>query len=100
MAKEKLNIPIAKTEFDDEDFQAQLKPLKSDWTVQGPHVKEFKEKWSAFKGAKYSIATTSSTSDLHMQLVALDLEEDDEIIVPALTWISSANVVEIDCKKI
>ena len=45
-------------------------------------------------GAKYSIATTSCTSALHMSLVALDLKEDDEVIVPAFTWISSANVVE------
>ena len=94
MEREKLNIPIAKTEFDDKDFQAQLKPLKSGWIVQGPYVKEFEKKWSAFTGAKYSIATTSCTSALHMSLVALDLKEDDEIIVPAFTWISSAAVVE------
>ena len=43
MAREKLNIPIAKTEFDDKDFQAQLKPLKSGWIVQGPYVKEFEK---------------------------------------------------------
>ena len=48
MAKEKLNIPIAKTEFNDEDFQAQLKPLESGWIVQGPYVEEFEDKWSAF----------------------------------------------------
>ena len=117
MAKEKLNIPIAKTEFDDEDFQAQLKPLKSGWIVQGPHVKEFEDKWNSFSGANHSIATTSCTSSLHMSLIALDIKEEDEVIVPAFTWISSANVVEhvkakvifcdisldtfnIDCEKI
>jgi len=94
MAKEKLNIPIAKTEFNKEDFQAQVKPLKSGWIVQGPYVKEFEDKWNSFSGANHSIATTSCTSALHMSLIALDLKEEDEVIVPAFTWISSANVVE------
>ena len=48
--KKKLNIPIAKTEFNDEDFQAQLKPLESGWIVQGPYVEEFENKWNSFLG--------------------------------------------------
>ena len=117
MAKEKLNIPIAKTDFIEEDFHAQLKPLETGWIVQGPYVREFEERWNSFTGAECSIATTSCTSALHMSLVALDIKVDDEVIVPAFTWISSANVVEhikakvvfcdidlktfnMDCKKI
>ena len=64
------------------------------WVVQGPYTKEFEEKWSEFTGAKHSIAVTSCTTALHLSLAALGLQPGDEVIVPAFTWISSANVVE------
>jgi len=62
--------------------------------VQGPKVREFEEKWSAFTGAEHSVAVTSCTSALHLSLVALGFGPGDEAIVPAFTWISTANVVE------
>jgi len=62
--------------------------------VQGPKVREFEEKWSKFTHAEYSIAVTSCTSALHLSLAALGFGPGDEAIVPAFTWISTANVVE------
>ena len=62
--------------------------------MQGPKVKEFEEKWSSFTEAKHSIAVTSCTSALHLSLAASGFGDGDEAIVPAFTWISTANVVE------
>ncbi|MBL6964375.1 MAG: DegT/DnrJ/EryC1/StrS family aminotransferase [Bacteroidetes bacterium] len=90
----RFNIPIAKTAFTEAELDAVLKPLESGWVVQGPYVQEFEQKWSAFTGAKHSIATTSCTTALELSLVALGIKPDDEIIVPAFTWIATANVVE------
>ena len=56
--------------------------------------KDFEDKWSKFTGAAESIAVTSCTSAMHLLLEALDLQDDFEVIVPAFTWISTANVVE------
>ena len=89
-----MNIPIAKTTLLDKEINAVLDPLKSGWLVQGPKVKEFEEKWSTFTSANYSTAVTSCTSALHLSLVALGFGPGDEAIVPAFTWISTANVVE------
>jgi len=89
-----LNIPIAKTNLLDTEINAVLDPLRSGWLVQGPKVKEFEEKWSNFTGAKHSIAVTSCTSALHLSLAASGFGNGDEAIVPAFTWISTANVVE------
>jgi len=89
-----LNIPIAKTNLLDTEINAVLDPLQSGWLVQGPKVKEFEEKWSNFTGAKHSIAVTSCTSALHLSLAASGFGSGDEAIVPAFTWISTANVVE------
>jgi len=87
-------IPIARTSLTEEEVQSVLGPLRSGWLVQGPHVHEFEEKWSQFTGAKHSVAVTSCTSALHLSLLALGIGPGDEVIVPAFTWVSTANVVE------
>jgi len=89
-----LNIPIARTNLLDSEINSVLEPLQSGWLVQGPKVKEFEDKWSDFTGASNSIAVTSCTSGLHLSLAASGFRPGDEAIVPAFTWISTANVVE------
>ena len=89
-----MNIPIARTSLTDQEINSVLEPLRSGWLVQGPKVKEFEEKWSAFTDAKHSIAVTSCTTALHLSLAALGFGPGDEAIVPAFTWIATANVVE------
>ncbi len=88
------NIPIARTCLSDSEIQSVLEPLKNGWLVQGPKVKEFEELWNAFTGSRHSIAVTSCTSALHLSLVALGFGPGDEAIVPAFTWIATANVIE------
>lgn len=90
----KMSIPIVRTSFTEEEIDSVLKPLRSGWLVQGPKVREFEEKWSAFTNSRHSIAVTSCTSALHLSLAALGFGPGDEAIVPAFTWISTANVVE------
>jgi len=89
-----MKIPIAKTNLTKDEINSVLEPLESGWLVQGPKVQEFEKKWSDFTGAKHSIAVTSCTTALHLSLAALEIGQDDEVIVPAFTWISTANVVE------
>ena len=89
-----MKIPIARTSLTSKEMQSVLGPLESGWLVQGPKVREFENKWSSFTGAKHSIAVTSCTSALHLSLAALGFERGDEAIVPAFTWISTANVIE------
>lgn len=90
----KISVPIARTILTEAEIESVLAPLRSGWLVQGPKVREFEEKWSAFVGAKHSVAVTSCTSALHLALAGLGFGPGDEAIVPAFTWISTANVVE------
>ena len=90
----KKQVPIARTNLTEDEILSVLGPLRSGWLVQGPKVVEFEEKWSAFTGARHSIAVTSCTSALHLSLASLGFGPGDEAIVPAFTWISTANVVE------
>ena len=87
-------IPITRPVFGAEELRAVQLPLESEWVVQGPFVQQFEEKFSAFTGAAHSVATSSCTTALHIAVAALGLQAGDEVIVPAFTWISTANVVE------
>jgi perosamine synthetase len=90
----RMNVPIARTSLLESEIQSVMEPLRSGWLVQGPKVREFEDKWSAFTGAKHSIAVTSCTTGLHLSLAAMGIQPGDEVIVPAFTWIATANVVE------
>jgi len=89
-----MSVPIARASLTPQEIESVLEPLRSGWLVQGPKVREFEQAWSAFTGAEHSIAVTSCTTGLHLSLVALGFGPGDEAIVPAFTWISTANVVE------
>tara|TARA_B100001250_G_C19791764_1_gene786839 strand:- start:71 stop:1249 length:1179 start_codon:yes stop_codon:yes gene_type:complete len=89
-----MKIPIAKTKLTVEEYNIISQPLKNGWLVQGEFVRDFENKFSEFTGVKNSIAVTSCTTALHLSLSALGFNKDDEAIVPAFTWISTANVVE------
>lgn len=94
MSKNSYSIPIARTSLLEEEISSVLEPLASGWLVQGPKVKDFEEKWNIFTDSKYSLAVTSCTAGMHLVVSALGLGPGDEVIVPAFTWISTANVIE------
>jgi len=87
-------IPITKANFDETDLELIRKPLESGWVVQGKFVKEFEDRFSAMTGSPHSIATSSCTAALHIAMAALGVKPGDEVLVPAFTWIATANCVE------
>jgi dTDP-4-amino-4,6-dideoxygalactose transaminase len=93
-------VPIARTSLLEEEMRSVLEPLRSGWLVQGPKVKAFEDAWSAFTGASHSLAVTSCTTGLHLAAVALGLGPEDEVIVPAFTWIATANIVEHQAARV
>ncbi len=89
-----MNIPIAKTEFTEQDLISVHKVLESGWVVQGPVVKEFEDIWCKFTGSHYSVAVSSCTTALHLALIAADVKRGDEVILPSFTWVATVNAVE------
>lgn len=89
-----MRIPITKPVFGPEELAAVQLPIESGWVVQGPWVKQFEDRFAAFVGAERAAATSSCTTALHVALAALGVKAGDEVIVPAFTWVSTANVVE------
>ena len=86
-------IPISLPVTGQEEWEALKEPLMSGWLTSGPKVREFEQLFAERHGVKYALAVTSATTALHLALVALGIKEGDEVIVPAFTWVSTANVV-------
>lgn len=90
---EKRIIPISLPVTGEEEWQATKDPLVNGWLTSGPKVREFEELFAKRHSVKHALAVTSATTALHLALVALGIKSGDEVIVPAFTWVSTANVV-------
>jgi len=87
-------IPIYKPEMGREEEEEVLNAIRSGWiSSMGPSVRKFEEKFSAYIGRKYGVATSNGTTALHLAISALGIKEGDEVIVPDLTFISPINAV-------
>ena len=84
-------IPYGRQWIDDDDIQAVVDVLKSDWLTQGPKIKEFEEKFSEYCGAKYAVAVSSGTAALHLACLAAEIGHGDEVITSPITFAASAN---------
>ncbi len=89
-----MKIPIARPLFGPEELRAVQQPLESGYVLQGPFVEEFERRLASYTGVPHAVASTSCTSALHLIVAALGVKPGDEVIVPAFTWVSTANVVE------
>jgi dTDP-4-amino-4,6-dideoxygalactose transaminase len=90
---EKRNIPISLPVTGEEEWKATREPLVNGWLTSGPKVREFEKLFAERHQVKHALAVTSATTALHLALVALEVGPGDEVIVPAFTWVSTANVV-------
>jgi len=87
-------IPFSLPELGNEENDAVIDTLKSGWITTGPKVKKFELDFQQFIGmGVQAIAVNSATSGLHLALEALGVTEGDEVIVPSLTFTSTAEVV-------
>jgi len=77
----------------EEEWQACREPLMSGWLTQGPKVAAFEQAFAERHRVAHALATTSCTTGLHLILAGLGIGPGDEVIVPAFTWIATANVV-------
>lgn len=87
-------INISEPVMGDEEWQALKEPLQTGWLTSGPKVRQFEEFFAEMHDVKHAIAVTSATTALHLAVLALNVKPGDEVIVPAFTWISTANAVE------
>jgi len=86
-------IQIALPSIGDEEWHAVREPLQSGWLTQGPKVSAFEKAFAERHGVRHALAVTSCTTALHLALASLGIGPGDEVIVPAFTWVATANAV-------
>lgn len=88
-------IPLMVPDINENDINAVVNVLKSGMLIQGEKVNELENTLASYLGVKNVIAVSNGTATLHLSLVALGIGPGDEVIVPALSYIATANVVEL-----
>jgi dTDP-4-amino-4,6-dideoxygalactose transaminase len=86
-------VPLADVNFGDEEVQAVQQVIRSGWLSMGEVTKEFEREFAAFIGAKHALAVTNGTAALHLACLAGGIGPGDEVIVPSLTFVATANAV-------
>jgi dTDP-4-amino-4,6-dideoxygalactose transaminase len=77
----------------DAEIEEVVATLRSEWIGTGPRVARFEQAFGAYVGISHAVALGSCTAALHLALVLLGLRPGDEVIVPAMTFAATANVV-------
>jgi len=86
-------VMLSDIDIGDEEIRAVVNVLKSKWLSMGEVTRRFEEEFSKYIGARFAFAVSSGTAALHIACRALGLGPGDEVIVPSLTFVATANVV-------
>ena len=88
-------IPLMSPNITEHDVNAVVEVLRSGMLVQGAQVAAFEREVAKYLNVKNAVAVSNGTASLHLALITLGVEASDEVIVPAFSYIATANVVEI-----
>ena len=86
-------LPYSKQSIDQRDIDAVVEVLKSDWLTTGPMVSRFEEALGEYVSAPHAVAFSNGTAALHGAIATCNLQPGDEVIVPAITFVATANAV-------
>ncbi len=86
-------IPYGRQSIAEEDIQAVVEVLRSDWLTQGPVVERFEQAVADYCGAKYAVSVASGTAALHLAALAAGFHKGDEVITSPVTFVASANCI-------
>jgi dTDP-4-amino-4,6-dideoxygalactose transaminase len=86
-------INVMKPWLGEEEARALAEVVASGWVAQGPKVKEFETAFAAAQGVRHAVATSNCTTALHLALVVAGIGPGDDVVVPSLSFIATANAV-------
>lgn len=93
-------LPYGRQSIDEDDIAAVVEVLRSDWLTGGPAVDAFEQDFARCVDAPYAVACSSGTAALHIAAMALGIRPGDKVVVPALTFLASANAFRFEGAEI
>lgn len=87
------NIPYGRQHIEQDDIDAVVEVLKSDYLTQGPNVAKFEKAFANYIGVKYAVAVSNGTAALHICAMAMNVKPGDKVITTPITFVASANCV-------
>jgi UDP-4-amino-4,6-dideoxy-N-acetyl-beta-L-altrosamine transaminase len=87
-------IPYGRQNITDDDINAVISTLKSDFLTQGPKIDEFEKCFASYIGSNYAVAVSNGTAALHLSVLSLDIKKGDKVITTPITFSASANCVK------
>ena len=88
-----IKVPFVLPEITNDDKKAILSALNQNLLTDGPKLREFETKFAKFTGAKYAIGVSNATAALQLSLKSIGIGKGDEVVVPDLTFVASANAI-------
>ena len=86
-------VPLADLDYGIEEEQAVINVLRSKWLTMGEVTSNFESGFARLTQSKYAVAVSNATEALHLACLALDIRPGDEVIVPSLSFVATANAV-------
>src|SRR6266849_4134721 len=86
-------LPFALPHITQAEIDEVVDTLRSGWLTTGPKTKRFEREFAGRVGAPYAVAVNSATAAMHLALDAIELQPDDEVIVPVYTFTATAEVI-------
>jgi perosamine synthetase len=93
MSKVIQSIPIAKPLLGEAEAEAARRAILSGWVTQGPEVAAFEQEFAAYVGGQYACAVSNCTTALHLALLAVGVQPDDEVVTVSHSYIATANSI-------
>ena len=88
-----IKVPFVVPNIEPSDCIAIETALKSNLLTDGPSLRKFEKAFSKFTGSKYAIGVSNATSALHLSLKSIGIGTGDEVIIPNITFVATANAV-------
>ncbi|NLC14024.1 MAG: aminotransferase class I/II-fold pyridoxal phosphate-dependent enzyme, partial [Chloroflexi bacterium] len=93
-------VPLADVSIGEEEEKAVMDVLRSGWLTMGAVTQAFEQEFAAFVGSQHAFAVNNATAALHLACLAVGLGAGDEVIVPSLTFVATANAVRYTGAKV
>src|SRR5436305_3716578 len=98
-AEDRELIPLFDLVLEDADMTAVVDALRSGWLTMGPRIQEFEAAFAKYLGVPHALATSSCTTALHLAYLAAGVRAGDEVIVPSMSFVATANAAVYCCAR-